>query len=353
MRRCLCGAVGLGFTCPINVLLLLFSVSHGHTDFGLHGLSTDNPIGSPTLPAIEGAFEVELQARFANVATGAIHNVFEYSTDGHTDTIFFGVFTSTTSTALHLDVYLSGSNYSCSKAMLPALTEHTLYKYKFGVDAAGKATLFQDGVLQETCSNIPIPLNVPRTHSLGTGTLDGANGVERMRGAVVGLRVTNLGQPQHPRDALALMNIQSQSFASSFVASFYARFDNVTDGRSFQMLFDISNGKSSENIQCGQFSTDPRLYCEMIFDPPAKRVLTPNFSIVEGEFAFWHFGVHVNGTESSMWIDKNGVRLSTQSHDLPLLHVFRKSALYGATSFHERALDGVVLGFRLDRSIAS
>lgn len=347
---------------PARYLLLLLATrkditASGHLDLGLHGLSGEDPVGTPVLPSIQGAFQVELNARFINVSTDAIHNVFEYSTVGHSDTIFFGVHTAgTANSVLHLVINVGGTPYNCTQSIAP-LANDTLYNYKFGVSTTNTAEIYQNRVLEATCTGVAIPLNVPRNHFLGTGTLDGTAGTKRMEGAVAGLRVTNAGQQQHPQDAYALWNLPGQPFASGFVASFYARFDRVNQDRNFQILFDIARDRMDNNILCGQVGFFDSFYCQVFEGPVATTTIVAPNAILQGEFAFWHFGVqHLNMTTSRLWIEKNGAQvMEVFVSDLQIQNVFRPQMVFGSSTFNlvDRAVDGVILGFRLDRALSS
>ena len=342
-----------------NWLLLcsLMRTCQAHITVGLQGhMPGENPTGDPTLPAISGAFEVELKVRFNEDKTGLFHNLFEYSTTvNDADSIWFGQFTSSGLNTAFLQVNVSGIRYFCFHNN-PGITSGRIYTYKFGVDATNTASIFQDGTLRKTCPGIPVPANVSRNHFLGRGDFDNLVNVESLRGAILGLRVTNLGTtlPQAPGEAFALRNFPGQTFSSSFVASFYARFDNISSGRNYQRVFDFGNGLADDNIWCSQYKQSSDFACAVFRDSVGYRVVAPN-AIVEGEFAFWHFGADINGPSSTLWIEKDGVRVAEVQFDIQLNNVFRESMLVGASNWPntDDDLAGVVLGLRLDRAIAS
>ena len=174
-----------------------------------------------------------------------------------------------------------------------------------------------------------------------------------MYGNILGMRVTNLdGTPQHPSDAFALRNFPSQTFGSGFVASFYARFDYIGSPLNFQRIFEFGVADSEANsIACGQYDTYLDFFCEVFEGNTLHEVIAPN-AIVVGEFAFWHFGEESNGT---MWLDKDNGDQYVQSDDLfEIPALFRPELKFGRSGYLLSGdLDGIVLGFRLDRKIVS
>ena len=147
------------------------------------------------------------------------------------------------------------------------------------------------------------------------------------------------------------MNLPTQTFASSFVASFYARWDNLDGGLQFQRAFDFGNGEADNNILCGQFQASDRMMLEVYDGGTVYRLVAPSNSIVEGEFAFWHCGATYdsNTGEWRLWIEKDGVLVGERFETLTLQNVFREGSLIGRSHFDDADLDGVVLGLRLDR----
>ena len=226
-----------------------------HT-LGLHRLSSANPTGDPVLPEVEGPFEVEIKVRINDDATNAFHTIFEWNDASQDNMVWFGQVT-LDNAASHAGtvIRVNGAETNCTGPNpLPVDAGH-LITYKFGVDGSGDTRIFQDGSLVVECLNRPIPLHVPRTHRLGTGLFVSTNGIERLTGAILGLRLTNLNSvpPQDPGSRFAFMNFPSKTFASGFVASFYARWDNLDAAVQSQQAFDFGNGEADNNIVCGQF----------------------------------------------------------------------------------------------------
>ena len=328
-----------------------------HTTLGLHGLSGADPTGDPVLPEIEGPFEVEIKVRFNDDTPSVFQTIFEWSDVSQDNMVWFGQLTGATN---HVGtvILVNGIQMSCSASNPQPVNAGDLITYKFGVDASGGTRVFQDGSLVEECLNRPIPLNVPRIHRLGNGLFDfnGASQVERLTGAILGLRLTNLNSvpPQDPGSRFAFMNFPTQTFASSFVASFYARWDNVNDATAqFQRAFDFGNGPADNNILCGQFQASSRMMLEVYDGGTMYRLVTPQNqnAIEEGEFAFWHCGATYDNTtgEWRLYIEKDGELLTQRFETLTLQNVFRKGSLVGRSHFPDADLDGVVLGLRLDR----
>lgn len=332
--------------------------SQAHTQLGLHGLSQDDPSGAPTLPAIEGFFEVEIKVRFTNPTGAMYQNLFEYNTADDKNNIFFGqVFDNTAGNigpvgdAVQLLSIVDGDQKRCIASNSANVNQ--VYKYTFSIDETETATIRQDGNLLVSCPGFQAPLNVPRNHFIGRGTFDVRfNDVERTRGAILGLRVTNLPNVQHPREAHALQNFPGQTFDSLFVASFYARFDDTS--RFGQRVFDFGNGQADNNILCGQFIATKDMVCAVYRNALVFLVIARD-AIIQNEYAFWHFGAElVGGGDWNLYIEKDGSRMAEQAFTINLPNVFRKRLRFGESNFSfDSDLEGVVLGFRLDRGIVS
>ena len=333
-----------------------------HSTLGIHGLSNENPTGDPVLPEIRGAFEVELKARLFTPQDDRFNIMFEYSAGGvDDDTIFFGQRLNSNVVLLRLTV--GGVAYICQ--LTNDITPPTLHTFKFGVDTTNTAYIYQDGTSLGACpANAPIPADIPRNHTLGTGIYEGLfpADVKALQGGIVGLRVTNLAStpPQHPADAFALRNIPSQTFSSPFVASFYARFDDPATLS--QPLFEFRNTVPSHTIRCERERIVVTIFPFVVntlglrcFVTDVSGILyevTAADSIVPGEFNFWHFSVTDNGR---MRIEKDGVVVGQRQYaPFTLPHVFRSALLFGEEQgAFPQTFRGVLLGFRLDREITS
>ena len=68
-----------------------------------------------------------------------------------------------------------------------------------------------------------------------------------------------------------------------------------------------------------------------------------------------HFGAElVGGGDWNLYIEKDGSRMAEQAFTINLPNVFRKRLRFGESNFSfDSDLEGVVLGFRLDRGIVS
>ena len=325
-------------------------LANAHTTLGLHGLSGEDPTGDPPLPEIRGAFAVILKARFNSFTPNRFDTIFEYSTPGNdNDSIWFAKFALD---ALTLRVTVAGNVKQCTA--ITAVSLDTAYTFQFEVDETNTARLYQDGVELRDCADMLVPRDVPRDHFLKSGQYDQSffGNVLPMKGAILGLQVKNLdGTPHNPIDTYSLWDFPCQTFDKPFVASFYARFDDISDPAViFQRVFDFSNGQASNNIICGQNSNSEDLTCE-VYSNAVKQVVTVPNGIVEGEFAFWHFGMEPNGT---LWIEKDGVQVAQAVATFQQIGVFRRQLLFGESAWPQDGnLDGVVLGFRLDMDIVS
>lgn len=350
-------AILLGAMCVL--LNGSIKVAKSHTDLGLHALNGETPAGDPPLIEIDGPFEVEVKVRFNSIGSNNYQTIFEYSTSTlREDVIWFGQQTGTSSgDNVAMDVGIGLSWVSCSSAN-PGIVTGRIYTYKFGVDAAGSAKLYQDGILVTTCTSFNIPNNVPRNHFLGNGIYsDQLSVVDPLEGAILGLRVTNLSSPQTPGEAMALQSFPSQTFSSGFTASFYARFDRINNGLQWQRVFDFGNGEFADNLLCGQLTQTTTFYCALIDDVGTIHDVYAPSAITVGEMAFWHFEALDNGAAGwTFRLFKNNV-LIKEDDALPpfqLSHVFRKP-LIGESHWPttDDDLYGVVLGLRVDRRIVS
>lgn len=286
---------------------------------------------------------------FNSISTDSYHNIFEYSSTGATNVIYFSQKTSDTDTRARLRSIVNGVDLDCEIAN--SVDIGTVHVFKFGVDATDTARIYQDRTLLVECVGFAPPPNVPRDHLLGGGNYDSNH-----QGAILGVRVTNLGVNEHPRERFKFVNMPGQTFADTFVASFYARWDSIAS-RSYQRAFDIGNlspifSLYIDNILCGQLSTTSTMRCEVWRNGDRYSVEAPN-SIVQGVFAFWHFGLEVNGT---MWISKDNNVVGSVVYALPSEPPsFRRNMKFGQSNniILDDDLDGVVLGFRLDRRLVS
>lgn len=335
-----------------------------HSTLGLHSLGGGNLSGSPTLPEIEGPFEVQIKVRFNDNSTDRYHALFEYSTPStsHDDSVWFGQYTGPTNPdTVFLDIRVNAARYICFSSSAAPIVQEQDYEYKFGVDSANVARIYRDGSLLRTCTGIPPPLNVTREHHLGKGPLTDAFSVsDPLNGAITGLRVTNIGAMAHPRDALVFRNIPSQTFGSGFVASFYARFNNHPTNSTlygWQRIFDFGNGEQDNNILCGQYNMENDMVCE-VYDGTSRYDVRAVGSLIADEFAFWHFSaLRTGGTLWDFTIEKNGVEVANAQHTFSFNSgIFRRLLKFGTSNWaagQHSDLNGVVLGFRMDRAVVS
>lgn len=332
------------------VCFLVFLSTVDTHNLGEHGLSNVNPAGDPMLPAITGYFEVELRASFHSDVTEDFLTILEYAAVD--ESIWFGHIVSPTGTSwVQLFVETSAEVDPSICIVSDSITLDTMYAFKFGVDTDNTARIYKDGIEVATCQNFIKPANVPRTHYLGHGTFEQRFiNVRPHDGTISGIRVRNLEEPLNPRTAFELMNFPGQPFGKSFVASFYARFDDLQT-RQWQRVFDFGNGAGQDNIMCSQWVTTTDMVCGLLLGGTAYTVVAPG-TIVPDEFAFWHFGFDIPGGE--LWIEKDGTRFAAATHAITTTGaLFRSDLLFGQSNFpNDDGLDGVVVGFRLDPSLA-
>ena len=331
--------------------LFVFREGYAHT-LGLHGLSGDNPTGDPNLPEITEAFEATVHIRIRKLRN-RFQSIFHWTTADQSESIYIGHRDGGGSGPITmLAITRAGVTETCFATTLIAEKQNTVLQ--FSVDSTGTGSIIIDGTQVASCGGMGVPINVPRDHFLGNSPLDGDGVHIEMEGSITGLRITNDEDiPHHPSSAFRLLSFPGQSFGKGFVASFYARYNALGMSSDFQPVFDFGNGADSDNIWCGQEAKTTRMRCEVFYGvggPAGEVIEAPNGSLVAGEFAFWHIGLDDNGRFS---IQKNGVQVAAKDIAMPNA-VFRRNMLISYDHRDiEDMLEGVVLGFRLDRSPAS
>ena len=351
MRRLLSGALN-SIWVWVSITLSL-SVVRCH-NLGEHGLSGASPTGLPALPAIDGPFTVELHAvEFQSLrppsAQYLYQTIFEYSNESGTSTIWFGQHRQSDELSFYLT---QGDDQTyCFQRGADSIVPGVPMKLSFGVDnQSNKMWIRKNGVLVVECSTtIQLADNQePRLHRvLGAG--GGFWAVDPLVGSIAGVRVTNLDiDAPHSMSQIQFQNLPGQMFGKGFVASFYARFDDIDEGvRSYQRIFDFGNGPGVlDNVWCGQESTGNNMACELHDNDSTPHRIVAQGAIVQGEFAFWHFGVDADGT---FWIEKDGTVLVRERKSALPANVFRRQLkLAKAQEGNHDGLSGVVLGLRVD-----
>ena len=326
-------------------LLLIIREGYAH-NLGLHGLSGDNPTGDPNLPEITEAFEATVHIRFRR-SGNRFQSIFHWTTADQSESIYIGhQENGGGAPRTKLAITRAGVTENCFATT--SFDEKRNYVLRFSVDATGTGTIILDGTQIASCGGMGVPINVPRDHFLGRSPLDGDGDHRIMEGSITGLRITNDGDiPHHPSSAFQFFSFPGQSFGKGFVVSYYARFNELGNSNDFQPVFDFGNGLDNDNIWCGQRAKTTRMSCEVFYGGTGpERIEAPVDSLEEGEFAFWHIGLDADGR---FWIQKDGVEVVAKNIPMPNA-VFRRNMLISHDHRDiEDMLEGVVLGFRLDR----
>lgn len=330
----------------IRIYFFLFSFIQPWRQGTTHGLGA-NPPAEPQLPEIQVPFQVELMVRFRYQPNGD-GALFHWTDNANTSSIFFSHGKEPYFTQLLLANATHSVSCRTSSYTMSSATESP-YSLLFSVDDTNEMRIYQDGTLIKQCTGIELPDVTRENHWLRESPFYEELNANVTQGetAILGIRIQNGLGILDPRTTYDFWNFPGQPFASASVSSFYARFDNV-DARDWQRAFDFGNG-AIHTIFCGNYLRTTTITCGMKENVEAsvsKRIEVAN-GIVEGEFAFWQYGLETNGT---MWIKKNGVLVGTAQHSYTLQNEFRQDLKFGMSNYPNPGyLTGVVLGFRLDR----
>ena len=320
-------------------------------DFGLHGLTNENPTGNPLplVPEISGPFRVMM--RF-NEISSPYHAIFHWTDQGASATpssILFAY--GTDGFGFWIDDAKNG-NVECLDPDLPMIASNDVYKVDFSADGVA-LRVSVDGVEVVNCPSSVVPSSVSRVHFLAKSpgsTTTCTSGTADMLGAILGIMVVNTNDPPpHPRDLYRFWSFPSQVVRqpARLAASAYARFDSLGP-RIWQRIFDFANGAARDNILCTQRAGSTDMCCR-VFHGETGVVSTLDVPdiIVQNEWAFWHFEIDENATFT---IHKDNQLAGTQTNTLGSPNgIFRTESHIGRSNFpsHEN-LQGVILGFRLD-----
>lgn len=214
--------------------------------------------------------------------------------------------------------------------------EHELVHQKNGIHVS-------TGLVVMPTTEAPFsPPAFDRTSKLIGETNYAGSGFDPLDGAALGIKITNHADPPQMFRSLEHMNFPRQAF-KPFIVRGYAHFDN-TGGQSNQRIFNFGDGPQDLDIALTQVANTNDLSLEMYKGATHVQCIATGV-LVDGEAAHWHAGVKANGT---YWLDKNGIRQQT-CDSLQLPTAFRKNLLFGESLWGSHdAIDGFVLGFRLD-----
>lgn len=342
-------------------------------DLGLHCLDGSHPeYETPNITAIEGPFELHLQLRILEPELQSTSTTSDDSSQSSSPPILSFTDGRSTRLTLHLQdrntlVWASYQNHQGDQPQqqrVETLVQRTgqslLHTLKMGMDENGQLWMGSRTSSQPT-NNIenptlpavdvqhqvlPSPSEPWTIASLGEG----------FPGAILGLKLWNTRT--HGARSLSFRhldhwNLPGQILHGSFVAHFYARFDDLTT-RQWQHVFDMGTNdddNNNDNIQVAQVGSTRDLMLSYVHAEERHECRARDV-LVEAEMAFWHVGAEPNGT---MWIQKNDARVATCDEDKPLpRNVFRRKMRFGEAGGGGKstpasdALNGVVLGFRID-----
>lgn len=302
------------------------------------------------LPEIKGAFRLAFDASFNEIdQSTTFHSIFHWTSADLEDSIYLGHrnrHSSSTGARTELQIKAGGVTTKCRA--YTDLSVNVLYSFEVMLFTDGSATINIKDVASYSCQagDMSVPSHTTRQHYLGNSPFDIMGGFQRMKGGISGIQLTEIGTVTHPRDQFKFWNFPGQPYNNGFVVSFYARFDDLSSGRQWQMIFDFGNGSPGDNIWCSQRHTDHRMRCDVYDGSGASNfVLTDAGTLVEGEMDYWEFGVDVVG--GRYWIQKNGSEIAAENNSVLPRDIFRRGQKFLHSHWSTDRLDGVVLGLRL------
>ena len=305
----------------------------------LDGQSIQSP--DPDIPNITGPFFVEISAVVLDLSQ-SWQRFFDFSyEDSNGDSSHHIALLRHSDSNTVVFQYQDDNDDEEWIAVDEVLTTDTVDTWRVGVDAAGIVEFSKNGMsLASGTANPPTGALIRSDKALGHSSGGSSN---QLGGTILGLKVQNLSDPVLPIYR-QLLNLPSQAFRGSFVASAYARFDDIS--RSSQRIFEFSELGSNDNqISFGQEGTGNGVVLEVKHSGsmPIDDCRASN-AIVEDEMAHWAVEV----TPTRWRIAKNGsVKVACFGKQTPA-SVYRGQLNFGESSSGFDRLDGVVLGFRLD-----
>lgn len=319
-----------------------FATTFAHS-YGAHGLQGGDPPNEPSLPAITGAFEAKVSARFDNLAGigfAGWQTIYETTVAIAQDTIYVGQ--RDFSNDIQVGVYAGVVSYA---VILPnTITAGVEGTWYFGVQADGVLWVEDESGANRVETQAAVPPNVVRTQSLIGGGLWNPP-LDPLQGVVTGIEIRNLIDP--PSSVLSeLFNLPGQMWGP-FTVSFYARFDHVNTA---SKVFCVTNDDASSTISFGRHDilTTTAVFEIETTGGGSQLILAVN-SIVVDEMAFWHVTVDAVGQVS---ITKNGSLVGFIPSNASMIPdvIFRRNQYIGqgCSQVAAEKLDGVVMGLRVD-----
>ena len=323
-------------------LLLFLQFCYGRIITKLDALDGAFPPNDPAIPEINGAFTVKIVARYDNITSGSFQRMFDFGNGQDAQNILMGQQES--STNVIFQYYTGGVGSHVELIAGGALTEGTTDTWEASLDATGRMSITKNGIeLAFKDTGVALLGSQTRSNKL-LGRSNWSNDSD-LEGAILGLQVINHSSSQDYR-TMELLNLQTQIFDHPFVASAYARFDDMA--RSYQRIFDIGNGPGDGNIILSQNANTNHMSLVVFTDFGVYHCPAYN-AIVEGEMALWRAQVTASGI---FRIEKNGVLLAEcSSPGVSYIGdaVFRSNFHIGGSHWSEDdKLQGLILGLRID-----
>lgn len=333
--------------CIVAVLGSFFG--DAHTDLGIHKLDGADPPAIPDIPEISGPFEMSITIRFDDLTGGLFQPIYAFQIINGTDLLhLITLFQDPEGTGLEFTVVNSTQNHKLITSP-GVLVAGEVAKISMGVLEDGTQWLQKQGGTLFSEPGV-IPEDVVRVDKLLGFFDDVCQNCVPMRGAILGLTVRNLDEDFHPR-MLKLNNYQSQIQSGGFVASFYARFDNVTNSSAPTTVFCLADAYPYTNfVSLRMIDSTGQMEVSMRLVDTTVSTLVVNGAAIQDEMSFWHVSLNPSGLLS---LDRDGMVLGSMTLPAMPPKLFRRTAGFGEGCESEERLDGVLLGFRIDLHTAS
>ena len=303
------------------------------------------PPSYPDLDEISGPFEIKVVARIDDVGR-RWQRLFDFGTQLETDdhhsvslAVIYG------RPGLRFQIH-DGTGIK-KLEVESVVDEEVVTTWTVGVDATLTMYIKKNGALVGYNPDGTLPAAVPRPIKYIGKSVWAQD--DDLLGAVLGMHFVK-GGTSNSSLPLEFMNFPGQPNGAGFVVSGYARFNDVAN-RSWQRVFDFSDGNSGALVLFGQVGSTDTMRLQVHNGGGVFSTLDVSNAIVGQEMAFWEVGVANDGLA---WIRKNGVVLDQQANFTIPSAVFRPDNLFGYSinATHD-PLDGVVIGVRLDKQVAS
>ena len=305
------------------------------------------PPSYPDLDEISGPFEIKVVARIDDVGR-KWQRLFDFGTQLDTDE-HHAVSLAVIDGRPGLRFQIHDGTEIKTLQVEDIVDEEVVTTWTVGVDATLNMYIKKNGASVGSEPNGTLPADVPRPLKYIGKSLSAQD--DDLLGAVLGMHFVK-GGTSNSSLPMEWMNFPGQPNGGGFVASGYARFNHVVN-RSWQRIFDFSDGSFGTLILFGQVGSTSTMRLRIIKNPipDSDGTLDVDNAIVGQEMAFWEAGVTNDGLA---WIRKNGVVLDQKPNFTIPGAVFRHELRFGSSRFSSHdPLDGVVIGFRLDKQLAS